>query len=263
MEQNATTLFEQPYMNLSAANSRVSDRYTFVNTRTLVERCMDVGLLPSKHSTCTQERATAKHTVTMRHAKMIEGAKVGQVIPEITIMNSADGMSKLKVHGGLYRLVCSNGMVMPMAGATAALVTRHTNVEMAWVEDVLQSAMNAAVQGAEVADALGGIYLSGNQVIDYAKYMVSVPDIAGRFYSKTSWNGSDIDNLLERLRPADEENNLWNVMNVVQEKIMRGNFKIEKDSGQIRGVKPLANSIRQVELNQTIWAETEAFAKSL
>lgn len=254
-------LLEQPYMNIDKPASRVSDKYSFVPTRALVDRCLDAKLIPTSYP--RTDNPYGRHVITMKSAEVISG-NVGDLQPMITIDNSANGLSKLSVHGGLFRLVCSNGMVVPYSKDSAvSLVTKHKGLDPDWINEVLQSAINAGVTGGSVAERWKGINLSDSNVLQYADHVLSKEPISGRFYSKSKWTPADVDNMLARLRPEDEDNDLWTTFNVVQEKLINGGFNILKDSGKVRQVKPINNLLRRKMLNLQLWEATEEFAGAM
>ena len=258
----------QPYMNIQKPASRVSGKYSFIPTSDLVDRCLAVGLTPVSYTKIPDNKRDldrpmyGPHVVRLRTDSLIK-AKVGDLLPEITIQNSANGLSSLKVNGGLYRLACSNGLTIPVAGKTSQLLARHKNIDNEWVNKVLQSAIDTAVAGGVEAQAWGEVQLNSTMEDAYIKSILDNAEISSRFYNKTEWTGQDIINMMFRNRDEDRGNDLWTTMNVIQEKVIRGGFQIEKDSGKTRQVKPLNNLARQIRVNQAIWTETQNFTQSL
>ena len=56
----------------------------------------------------------AKHMLRFRHAdaRPLAERRVGQVFPEIVLLNSHDGTGAYRVMSGVFRLMCLNGMVV-------------------------------------------------------------------------------------------------------------------------------------------------------
>ena len=53
-----------------------------------------------------------KHMIRFRHADSLPSVAVGDSLVEVVLVNSHDGTSSYKLMAGIFRLVCSNGMVV-------------------------------------------------------------------------------------------------------------------------------------------------------
>src|SRR5690606_37718940 len=95
-----------------------SDRYTQVRTIELVHALRKMDYVPTAamesqvRKANESRRAFVKHMVRMRHKQYMDNAKVGDTVPEILIINSHNGSSAFTINAALFRLVCSNGMVI-------------------------------------------------------------------------------------------------------------------------------------------------------
>lgn len=65
----------------------------------------------------------AKHIIRLRHDRDINTDK--EYIPEIVLLNSHDGASSYKMILGIFRLVCSNGLIVA-SSTMASINVRHT-----------------------------------------------------------------------------------------------------------------------------------------
>ncbi len=91
--------------------SKLSDRYTVVPTIDVVEKFIDNGWQVSSAKQ-VGKTAFAKHQVRLRNAEL---PQVGDSLLEAVITNSHNGTSTLQVGAGLFRLVCSNGLTVPVS----------------------------------------------------------------------------------------------------------------------------------------------------
>lgn len=93
-----------------------SDRYVYIPTIQIVEGMMKEGFLPfsamQARSRSDSRREYTKHLIRFRHAEMLKGTPhVGQLFPEIVLINSHDGSTAYQLMSGIFRLVCTNGMI--------------------------------------------------------------------------------------------------------------------------------------------------------
>src|SRR5262249_45745551 len=76
-----------------------------------------------------------KHLLRFRHASMADSA-VQSTVPEIVLINSHDGTSAYKLSPGLYRVLCTNGLVVKSSGIDEISV-RHGGRE-SLIQEVIE-----------------------------------------------------------------------------------------------------------------------------
>jgi hypothetical protein len=88
-----------------------SEKYTFIPTITLLENLQREGFQPffacQSRVRVPGRREHTKHLLRLRRAGQING----QQVPEIIILNSHDGSSPYQLLPGLFRAICTNGLV--------------------------------------------------------------------------------------------------------------------------------------------------------
>ena len=77
----------------------------------MVEDMSRQGWLPYKAEQ-RKSKASMLHTKHMLRFRNDKMAKINEVIPEIVMTNSHDGRNAFSLHAGLFRLVCSNGLIV-------------------------------------------------------------------------------------------------------------------------------------------------------
>lgn len=107
---------------------RMSDRYKFIPTIEVVDMLRNQGFHPvrAQQSTSRTEGKAefTRHLVRFRHNDYLVPAVVGSEFPELVMTNSHDGTACYQFEAGLYRLVCSNGMVVS-SGQFDRVSVRH------------------------------------------------------------------------------------------------------------------------------------------
>src|ERR1019366_4418956 len=89
----------------------MSQRYTHIATVGVIEAMIKAGFQPfsaSQSRTRIEGKAAfTKHMIRFRHQDVSQSLAVGDVIPEVFLINSHDGTSAYRLIAGLYRLACS------------------------------------------------------------------------------------------------------------------------------------------------------------
>lgn len=95
----------------------LSTRYTHIPTSVLLEDMGKLGweVVDVKQQTARKLQSAnhKKHLVVFRNPDlMIKGKDGDDVYPQILIVNSHDGSSSFQFRAGIFRLICSNGLVV-------------------------------------------------------------------------------------------------------------------------------------------------------
>jgi hypothetical protein len=130
----------------------MSQRYAYSPTVNVIEGMMCAGFQPfaaaQSRTAIDDKRAHTKHMIRFRAAD-IQPA-VGDTFPEVVLINSHDGTSAYKLMGGLFRLVCTNGLVVGDSLIESANVRHTGNV----IEQVTAGSMQIVENMPAVIDAV-------------------------------------------------------------------------------------------------------------
>ena len=77
------------------------------------------------------------------HALSINGA-----VPEIVMLNAHDGTSSMRLLSGLFRLVCSNGLVVQSHALVEEVRIRHTHKALEEALTAARTVMAASIEAA-------------------------------------------------------------------------------------------------------------------
>ena len=187
-----------------------------------------------------------KHCVRLSHRDFLDTLHPDETRPEIVIVNSHDGSSSFRIMAGIFRLVCSNGLII-------ADEQTADNRICHWKGNSFDSVINTALLVAEQAkesyeliDQMKSQNLTPQQQKDYA---TKAAQIRLAYNKKSQVNFAE--NLLVPHRHEDNITpSIWNTYNVVQENCIKG--------GQLVGsrvLRPLTNISQNVEVNRKLWQE--------
>ena len=98
-----------------AAHERTSAAYTFISTERVLNALASAGFLPVEGRQAARAKSPlhARHLIRLR--RRFETIALRDAIPEILFLNSHDGTSAYQLRVGLFRVVCTNGLVVSAA----------------------------------------------------------------------------------------------------------------------------------------------------
>lgn len=100
-----------PSIFADAPHESRSERYSYIPTATVLQELRGEGFKP--FMVCQirvrqdDRRDYTKHMIRLRHASQINGREANEII----LLNSHDGTSSYQMLAGMFRFVCSNGLV--------------------------------------------------------------------------------------------------------------------------------------------------------
>ena len=257
LRKAAPSIFaEQPW-------EQVSEKYKFIPTITVLDELRKEGFLPVKavqSKTRIEGKGDfTKHLIRFRHQDYLDKpAVVGDSIPEIVLVNSHDRSSSYELLSGLYRLACSNGLLVKTSDFESIRVTHSGNV----VDNVIEGSCRLIADVPKLIDkvqTLQGIQLTNDQRSVFAKAALQLKydtDESGNVLSPVS-----TDRILAPRRSFDSGKDLWTTFNVVQENLIKGGLRGTSDAGKrtrTRGVTSVSGDVR---LNKALWTLTDEIAK--
>jgi hypothetical protein len=230
------------------AHGSTSSRYRFISTRDAVNAFERQGFTVAKYQQGyvrnADKQGYQRHVVNMRptDTKLL---KVGDSELRVIITNSHCGSSCLTLSLGLYRLVCSNGLVVGQ-GTFESVKVRHIGKDLdLQVAEYIERITIAAEELRGVVSRMQGKELSRFEQVVFAKEIIEK-----RFTEEQrAARPNLIADVLQARRVEDSSNSVWSVYNRVQENIVRG-FTSSDDGKAVRGIKAID---RDIKLNQELW----------
>ena len=174
---------------------------------------------------------------------------------EIVVLNSFNGQTRLEVSTGVFRPVCSNGMVVGDTCTGTAI--RHLGEKSDIMAEVKRIVDNAP-EVAEVVSRMKGTFIAGNRQRDLAK------EIATIRFGEDEIERINFQDMLKPIRSQDNGDDIWTVFNRLQEKVIKGGIirsigqPVEGSPSQ-RTSSRLKNPIEIIRVNRRIWDAAEGF----
>jgi hypothetical protein len=253
-------------------HQETSSKYSFIPTTRLLDTLEQQGWLPVG---ARQQRVNGdgnrqgyqKHLIQMQHTDLgtVADLQKGDFIPELLITNSHDGLSSFQLTVGIYRIVCTNGLVVSES-TLGSINIRHIGYTDDQVRDASEAIINKVPMVFNRIDAFRNIQLTSEERFQYAldaaraKWMVDKDSLP--FPS---------DRLLRTFRRADDTPTLWNVYNTVQENILKGGIRYSTTSIDPETGKEVVKNIttrsvvgikEDLRINKILWENAERIYQS-
>ncbi len=248
-----------PSIFTTAGAAGTSDKYKHISTIDVVKGLASEGFTLVK---ATQNRTRiidkapfVKHMLRFRHVDSVP--TVGGLFPELVLVNSHDGLSSYRLMAGLYRLICSNGLI---AGNTSQEIrVRHQGDVVGNVIEGTYEVMKEATHLLEHAEQMGSIELTHPEKKIFAEVVHQL-----RFDGDDSLTKEAIkpEQFLRPRRYHDNgKNDLFTVFNVMQENTIKGGLQgwARNENGRIKRVS--TREIKSIDqsnsLNRALWTLAE------
>jgi hypothetical protein len=226
----------------------LSNEYIYIDTLTAVKELQSQGWYATEASEKKKNSATSNtqwHFIRFRNDAFNASYKeVGDSIPEIVLINSHNGQRAFRLHAGIFRMVCSNGMIV--ADKEFAKTKQvHRGGKAKTIQEMIKSTIVAVTKTISKIKKLQNIELDKTTQRKLAKEALDI-----RF--KNHIYTPNIDSALKARRSEDEGNSAWLVLNRLQEAILRGGFEL-RQKHNVKVAKPLTSAPKQVTYNKNLW----------
>jgi Domain of unknown function (DUF932) len=249
-----------PSVFAGQASARQSERYAFIPTINVVEamRAANWSVVKASQSSTRDEarKGFTKHMLRFR-ANDTRLTAVGDSLLEVVLINSHDGSSQYSLQAGVFRLVCSNGMVIADS-LIDAIKVRHTG-------NVIDMVIDGSARILENTPKVQDVISTWKQIT------LSTPEqrlLAESAHSLRFDEGSAIrpEQLLNPRRRDDAGSDLWSTFNRIQEHTIKGGdraYDRNADNGRGRRVRSreVKNISGNVSLNKALWSLAEKMAE--
>ena len=268
-----------PAIGAQHAAERTSSIYKQVRTIEVVDILRDQGWMPVRARSInvrSQERGLfCKHEIRFQRENDRSLSAVGDESVQMILTNSHDAGSCYHVMLGVFRLACSNGMVVQSASFQDIRV-RHVGFDP-------QEIVRASAQVGEAGKMLGDRVNAMRNVRLLPEEQTAMADSAAMLL----FDPEDIEThrveiqsrLLNRARRyADNGNDLWRTFNRIQENVVKGGvpfYRQDQENGRYAGTEgapvgarfakarlhQIKSIDRDIQLNKALWVLAEKMLK--
>jgi Domain of unknown function (DUF932) len=238
-----------PAVFAANASARTKPSYRFINTADVLHALLEAGFQPSSaqqtRSRHGSESTYARHMIRLR--PMRENLTLVDCIPEICLVNAHDGTSAYQLLAGLYRPLCTNGLLCRMGDFAVIRVPHRANV----IADVVAAAIQITAQFDEirtVVTAMAARILSDSEQLALAQtaYEIRWAKVESRPLLLPA-------KMLVARRPADANPSLWHTFNRLQESAMSGGIVYHSRTQRLVRTRRIRNIREDVRINTALW----------
>ena len=236
-----------PSIFAEAPHESRSQRYAYIPTATVLTELRKEGFQPfmvtqtrTRHE---DRRDYTKHMIRLRHASQINARGEAN---EIILLNSHDGTSSYQMLAGMFRFVCSNGLV---CGDTVADVrVPHKGDVAGQVIEGAYQVLHSFDRALESRESMQAITLDEGEAEVFARAALSLkyddPDKPAPITESQ---------ILMPRRFDDRRPDLWSVFNRTQENLTKGGLHGRSANGRRQQTRPVQGIDSDIRLNRALW----------
>jgi hypothetical protein len=246
--ENAPALFtEEPHYE-------VSEKYHFIPTIEVINEIKSHNWYPVKVQEASvrdiNRDGYQRHLVRFRHFDDLLNPPQNAV--ELLLFNSHDRSTAFSISAGIYRFVCANGLVIANSVFESYKI-RHIGDRESDVNIAIENITAFKPKLQQKIHTFESIMLNHPEKEAFAKAAIPL-----RFEEHLQVDPID---LLLPHRVEDEQDDLYTVLNVIQENLLRGNVSgLNKETGRRFTSKEITSIAKDVEVNQGLWDIAERIA---
>lgn len=234
----------------SKGAENTSEKYSHIPTFKIIEDMEVLGwkVTDVKEVKARKNAGFQKHLVIFRNPEIaINGEDGDDVFPQILLTNSSDGKNAFTFRAGLFRLVCSNGLVISTQDF-ANMKIRHYGYDFSELQKTITGMVEKLPLTVESMNKFKQTKLVEAQILDFAKKALTVR------FGEEEMNRITVDfnEFVKPVRKEDEGNDLWSVFNRVQEKVLEGDFEYVAGT-KSRKARKIKNFNQDIELNSKLY----------
>jgi len=245
--------FKETLSKQEKANLGLSKHYSFVPTSRVINDLRTMGWNPvdavQVKARKKETNGYQKHMITFENdSYKIEGATE---YPQLLLTNSHDGGNAFTLSAGIFRLVCSNGLVIKTEDyGTSRLV--HKGYSFDSIQKLVNDFVATIDETLVRITAMKEIELNRDQQMEFAKQAALLRFTEKSYNEENIDKVLDLDDLLNAERAEDQGNGLWEVYNRVQESLVQGNFQYLGGNKKFRKARPIKNFKQSISVNQKL-----------
>ena len=228
-------------------SDNVSEKYSHIPTERVIDDMEVLGwkVVEAKEVKARKNQGFQKHMLVFANPEIvINGVDGDTVFPRILLTNSHDGKNAFTFTAGLFRLVCSNGLVIADEQFSSMKI-RHMGYDFEALSGLITEMVEKLPLTVESMNNFKNKKLSDEQK---QKFALEALGLRFNIENKTF----DVSEFLAPTRKEDEGDDLWSVFNVIQEKLVHGMVDYRAGNKQ-RKARKIKNFQQDVKLNSELY----------
>lgn len=231
----------------------LSAKYSFLPTSRIIEDMDSLGWkvcqAKANRSRTQVNQEYGNHVIKFFNPDVFIQDSEGNVESyiNVVVMNNHSGTGSFKFEMGIFRLVCSNGLVIKDRDMGSFNI-RHSGYSFEQLQETLNDAVGKLPQLVTKINQLNMVTMTAEQQKDFATKALAL-----RSYTDRVPTDTELAEFLAPRRTQDQGDSLWVILNRVQESVMKGGYHIQNARGRFRRAKSIKNIQQDIKLNQKVW----------
>jgi len=245
-----------PGISAPGPHPRLSSNYKFVSSKDLIEHLDSQGWQLTNVKQSKSKNDSSLYTTYGTHIMHFQnqdlymkddrGGIEGR--PEIVVINNSNGDRPLQIEAGIFRLVCSNGLVIKTQDF-GSMKERHIKYTQAEIKDIVSHKIVDMEKAVNKINTWNMIEMTDKQ-----RFQFATEALALRLSDDRLPEQYEILDLLQPRRKEDTGKSLWLTYNVIQEGMVKGGFSLNN-----REARAIKNPIAELNINQDLWTLAEKY----
>lgn len=240
----------------SAPSPKVTEKYSFLDTRKVVDDMRDLGFevaSVTRPKFRTKSGAFGLHQVELRRSADLKANRAEA--PRVLFINSYDGSRKAEFISGVIRFACLNGLVIGDRIERQKFVHLGQDREQT-ILDYVDTLGDTFEKTWTTIEAYQSIQLDDRIYMEMAREALEL-----RYPDEDSRLDIDPSVLLMPRRPEDNRGDLYTTWNVLQENLIKGGVPGRTPDGKVRLSSALNHIERSNRLNRELWNLMDRYAE--
>jgi Domain of unknown function (DUF932) len=238
----------------------MSPRYKFVGTDGVLDIMDGLGFRPvmamQGKSRIVEKVGYTRHFVRLRHLDHLANP-TGQEVPEIVLENSHDGSAAYRLHAGIFRFCCSNGLILASANFGTISVKHSGGRDF---EDRIVEASREIVESTpkafETVERWKQIILPRSAQVAMAEKAFEMKPLEGVRPAALLTARRE-----EDYTDGDGNRDLWRTFNCLQENTLQGGVQGMNPRGRRTRTRSIRSVTATINLNRGLWQIAEQMAE--
>ncbi len=233
-------------------SDEVSKHYTHIPTTKVIDdmELLGWGVVDVKEVKArkAKTRGVQKHMVVFRNPDVVINGEDGDtVFPQILLTNSHDGKNAFTFTAGLFRMICENGLVISTTQFEDVKM-RHMGYTFEDLQENIREMVGRLPLTVESMNKMKQVEMEEKSILEFAKKALTT-----RFNElQMKRIKVDLKELVNPTRKEDMGNDVWSVFNVVQEKIIHGDFEYISGT-KVRKARKVKNFKQDQKINKELF----------
>jgi hypothetical protein len=247
-------------------NPKVSDKYLHANTEVIIDDLAKLNWFPVS---ATMRKSKGGDTIFSKHMLsfqnpdiMIKGKDGDDAYPRILLTNSHDGLNAFSFRVGVYRMACSNGLVIATEEFSAFKI-KHMGYSFAELRNVVTQAVTDLPAKVEILNQMRSTILTQDQKNALAIDAMLIRAGIKPTDEQPEFDDETIVDILDPIRSADKDSDdLWITLNIIQEKITKGGYSQALKGSKVRKVRAIKSFEKDLDVNQKLFKKAMEYIEA-